>query len=168
MICNISKYLERPPIYTQSDVEFWNDKHISKQMLKAHLDPSYEGASRKLEFIEKSVRWIEKVVPSTTYRQLLDIGCGPGLYAERFAMAGFQVTGIDFSERSIEYAQKSANTRGLEISYKYQDYLKLNINSDFDFATLIYCDYGALSTQNRRTVMQESACGTSTPLAPHS
>jgi len=149
VIYNISKYLERPSIYTQSEVEFWNDKHISKQMLKAHLNPSYEGASRKLEFIEKSVRWIEKVVPSTTYRHLLDIGCGPGLYAERFAIAGFQVTGIDFSERSIEYAQKSAKKQGLEISYKYQDYLNLDIDNAFDFATLIYCDYGALSTQNR-------------------
>ena len=155
MIYNISKHLERPPIYTQSDVEFWNDRHISKQMLKAHLNPSYEGASRKLEFIEKSVQWIEKIVPPTTYRQLLDIGCGPGLYAERFAMAGFQVTGIDFSERSIEYAQKSAKKRGLEISYKYQDYLNLDIDNAFDFATLIYCDYGALSTQNRQTVMQK-------------
>ena len=39
-------------------VEFWNDEYISEQMLKAHLDPEFDGASRKLDFIEKSVAWI--------------------------------------------------------------------------------------------------------------
>jgi SAM-dependent methyltransferase len=154
MINNIIEYLERPEIYKQSDVNFWNDKHVSKQMLQAHLDPLYEGASRNIDFIESSVKWIQETIPSSTHHKLLDIGCGPGIYAERFAMAGYQVTGIDFSERSIEYAQNSAKKHGLEIMYKYQDYLKLDINSIFDFATLIYCDYGALSTLNRQVIMQ--------------
>jgi len=154
MFNNINSFLERPKVYTPNDVNFWNDKHISDQMLKAHLNPFYEGASRKVNFIEKSVTWIKKIVPPSKYCQLLDIGCGPGLYAERFTMAGFQVTGIDFSERSIDYAQNSAANQGLNIVYKYQDYLELDVSNIFDFATLIYCDYGALSTQSRQIVMQ--------------
>ena len=47
--------LRKPPIYTKSMVEFWNDEYISEQMLKAHLNPEFDGASRKLDFIEKSV-----------------------------------------------------------------------------------------------------------------
>lgn len=47
--------LRKPPIYTKSMVEFWNDEYISEQMLKAHLDPEFDGASRKLDVIEKSV-----------------------------------------------------------------------------------------------------------------
>ena len=47
--------LRKPPIYTKSMVEFWNDEYISEQMLKAHLDPEFDGASRKSDFIEKSV-----------------------------------------------------------------------------------------------------------------
>ena len=154
MFNNISKILERPKIYTQSDMDFWDDEHISKQMLIAHLNPLYEGASRKLDFIETSAAWIKKTVPPAKYRQLLDIGCGPGLYAERFAMAEYQVTGIDFSKRSINHAQNSAANQGLEIVYRYQNYLELEDNNAFEFVTLIYCDYGALSTQNRRKIMQ--------------
>ena len=69
--------LRKPPIYTKSMVEFWNDEYISEQMLKAHLDPEFDGASRKLDFIEKSVAWITERIPPADYPLLLDIGCGP-------------------------------------------------------------------------------------------
>lgn len=146
--------LEKPPLYTKTKIPFWDDEHISKQMLKAHLDPDYEGASRKLSFIEKSVCWIKNTVPSASYKRLLDVGCGPGIYAEKFAQEGYQVTGIDFSRRSIEYATNSAKEKNTDICYLCQDYLKLDLNKSFDFATMIYCDYGALSTEDRKTILR--------------
>ncbi len=51
------------------------------------------------------------------YPLLFDIGCGPGIYAEKFARQGYYVTGIDFSKRSIDYAKNSALKQGLDISY---------------------------------------------------
>lgn len=154
----ISKALEKPKIYTPSDINFWDDEHISKQMLKAHLDPAFEGASRKLEFINKSVEWITESVPPSQYHCVLDLGCGPGLYAERFANVGFDVTGIDFSKRSISYAKNSASCKRLNITYQCQNYLEVDFNSTFDFVTLIYCDYGALSAQDRQKIMQKVFC----------
>ena len=154
MFDSICKTLELPALYKETEVAFWDDDYISKQMLKAHLNPTFDGASRKLDFIEKSVSWIKEIVPSKSYQYLLDIGCGPGLYAERFAMEGYAVTGVDFSRRSICYAKNSAQKAGLNIRYLYQNYLTLNIAKQFDLATMIYCDYGALSTKNRRIVLQ--------------
>ncbi len=147
------KALAKPPLYTKTKVAFWDDEHISKQMLKAHLDPEFEGASRNLKFIEKSVSWIKEMVSPQNYPLLLDVGCGPGIYAEKFSKEGYQVTGIDFSKRSIDYAQKSALQQKLNITYLYQNYLDMNLQQEFDFATLIYCDYGALSTQDRQIIM---------------
>lgn len=69
----------------KTKVAFWDGPHISKQMLKAHLALDYEGASRKQSFIDRSAAWISALVPSMNYPLLLDIGCGPGLYAERFS-----------------------------------------------------------------------------------
>lgn len=85
---NLIASLRKPSIYTKSTAEFWNDEYISKQMLKAHLDPDFDGASRKLDFIEKSVAWITEQIPPADYPLLLDVGCGPGIYAERFAQRG--------------------------------------------------------------------------------
>lgn len=64
------------------------------------------------------------------------------------------MTSVDFSERSIVYARDSAKRNGLDISYIYHDYLDLELNSCFNFITIIYCDYGVLTERKRRTVMQ--------------
>ena len=48
----IIEALKKPAVYTPSGTAFWDDDYISGQMLKAHLDPDFEGASRKLLFIE--------------------------------------------------------------------------------------------------------------------
>lgn len=155
MYSDIFTHLERPVIYQQSEANFWDDEYISKHMLEAHLDPDFEGASRKLSFIEESVQWISEILPSSVYPRLLDVGCGPGLYAERFSKTGYKVTGIDFSKRSVKYAADSANKQGLDISYLYQDYLKMDYDNVFDLATFIYCDYGALSTENRAAILRK-------------
>lgn len=147
--------LKQPSLYQQSEANFWTEQHISKQLLKAHLDPTFEGASRRLSFIEESVKWISETVPSVRYPELLDTGCGPGLYAERFRKAGYNVTGIDFSKGSIEYARDSAEKQNLDITYVYQNYLTMDYENRFDLAAFIYCDYGALSIENRAIILKK-------------
>lgn len=149
----LNQYLIRPPIYTAGESSFWVDEHISKKLLETHLDPEDELASRKPAFMKKSVRWIAEAMPPSTYPNLLDVGCGPGLYAQKFAKAGYTVTGIDFSRRSIEYARDAANKQGLPITYLHKNYLEWEEQNTYDAAAMIYCDYGALSTSNRKQLM---------------
>lgn len=155
MYDELRKLLELPALYQETESAFWDDDYISKQMLQAHLDPDFNGASRTLDFIEKSVSWIKKILPPQGYPSLLDLGCGPGLYTERFTACGYKVTGVDFSRRSISYARQSAEENGLDINYFHQNYLTLNLDAHFDLATMIYCDYGALSEANRRIVLRQ-------------
>lgn len=51
-------------------------------------------------------------------RRVLDIGCGGGLLAERFASNGAFVTGIDLSPVAIEAAKRHSAENGLEIDYR--------------------------------------------------
>lgn len=155
MTHNLFEGLKKPALYEETKIKFWDDEYISKQMLKAHLDPEFDGASRKMQFIEESVSWIGRLVSPDSFPSLLDIGCGPGIYAERFTQLGFQVTGVDFSKRSIQYAEHAAAEKDLDITYLYKNYLELDLQKKFDFCTLIYCDYGALSELNRKTVMNK-------------
>ena len=39
---------QKPAPFTPGEPLFWNDPHISSQMLKFHLDPNVEAASRQL------------------------------------------------------------------------------------------------------------------------
>lgn len=147
---NLKEYLKKPKLYVPNKYAFWDDEHISESMLKAHLNPDEDGASRKHLFIESSVNWIAKIAPPLNYPFLLDLGCGPGLYAERFCDVGYIVTGIDYSKRSIAYANQQAKVHNREINYIYQNYLTLNIAEKYDVITLIYCDYAVLPVSDRQ------------------
>lgn len=156
MFKELCKYLNKPIIYAPSTSAFWDDEHISKKMLEAHLNPSWDAATRNHLFVDKSAQWISKLVPPSQYKYLLDLGCGPGLYAERFNKAGYIVTGIDFSKRSIAYAKEQASINKSNIEYYYKNYLTIDYKEKYDVATLIYCDYAALSFKDRVTLLKKT------------
>lgn len=142
----------RPTAYMPSAQPFWSDAHISGRMLEAHLNPEINAATRKLSFVEESVRFISSLGVSG---DLLDLGCGPGIYADLFDDAGFRVTGIDFSERSIAYARQQAAKKGKTINYIKEDYLSLAFEEAFDVITLIYCDFGVLAPDIRLRLLKK-------------
>ena len=84
---------------------------------------------------------------------ILDLGCGPGLYAERLAQAGFQVTGVDFSQNSIDYAVDQARAKQLSIQYRCQDYLELDDQAQYSAVLLIYGDFCPLSPEQRAKLL---------------
>ena len=146
----INKKPEPFECYTR--LELWNDEHISKGMLEAHLDPFTDWASRNRTFMDKSINWIISHFNIGKSSVIIDFGCGPGLYTIGFAEAGASVTGLDFSERSIDYARQRARDEGLGIDYILQDYLEFSSEKKFDLITMIWCDYSALSP-NQRSIL---------------
>ncbi len=155
MIKNLTRFLKKPPLHTQSTNQFWDDEYISQFVLESHLNPDVEAASRKPEFLDKSAAWIAETAPPSRYTNLLDLGCGPGLYAERFSRTGYFVTGIDFSKRSIEYANSQTDIQKSGVNYLYQNYLTIDYDNRFDVITLIYCDFGVLSTKDRASLINK-------------
>ena len=154
MYAQLKQLTRKPALYEKGTMPLWTDEHISKGMLEAHLDPDWDSATRKHSFVTESVAWIATIAPSGTHYDLLDLGCGPGLYAERFHEAGYQVTGVDFSERSIAYAKDSARDKGLPITYHLRDYLTLDFIEQFDLVTIINYDFGVLSTDDRASLIR--------------
>ena len=139
--------------YTASDL--WTDEYTSKQMLSYHLNENIDVSSRKAAFINKSVDWIAShfnIVPDT---KIADFGCGPGLYASRLAKRKAQVTGIDFSKRSIEYAQSEAKKEGLGINYVNQNYFDFETDDKFDLIIMIMCDFCVLDPEKRNLMLQK-------------
>ncbi|MGM0386424.1 MAG: class I SAM-dependent methyltransferase [Actinomycetota bacterium] len=159
MFDRLDELLAPPPMDASDGPSFWLDEHISGELLQVHLDPDEDLASRKPAFMDRSVRWIAQAAPPDRYPRLLDLGCGPGLYAERFAAAGYEVTGVDFSRRSIDHARDSARRHGLPITYLCDDYLSMELPGTHDFAAMIYCDYGVLSAADRQHLLRKVRAG---------
>jgi SAM-dependent methyltransferase len=144
---------KKPSPFEPGEAQFWDDPHISKMMLAAHLDPNTDAASRRPEVIERSSEWITGVLELNAGDAVLDLGCGPGLYASHLAQMGLRVTGLDLSPRSIEYAREQACERGLDIEYNVGDYLELDEDESQDAVLLIYGDICVLSAEKRRLLL---------------
>jgi cyclopropane fatty-acyl-phospholipid synthase-like methyltransferase len=139
--------------YTASDL--WTDEHTSEQMLSFHLNEDIDVSSRNAAFIDRSVKWIVSRFNVDVGTKIADFGCGPGLYATRLAQRQADVTGIDFSKRSIQYAQEVATREGLSIHYVNQNYLEFETDDRFNLILMIMCDFCALSPTQRRKMLSE-------------
>ena len=145
----------KPTLYEPSSAPFWDDEHISKHMLEAHLNPDIDAASRNHEFIQKSVCWIANYCKVQPGMKLLDLGCGPGIYDEKLYKEGFCVTGIDFSHRSIDYAIQHAEENHMDIRYIYLNYLEIDYQEEYDVIILVYCDLGVLPVEDRKILLRK-------------
>jgi cyclopropane fatty-acyl-phospholipid synthase-like methyltransferase len=133
--------------------ELWTDPHTSEKMLALHLDPAVDAASRNRGFLDRSADWIVAHFGLVRGSKVADFGCGPGLYAQRLARQGVDVTGIDFSENSLRYARNEAAREGLQIEYAQADYLDFDTEHRFDLITMIMCDFCALSPEQRAVLL---------------
>jgi SAM-dependent methyltransferase len=118
-------------------------------MLNYHLSQDTDLASRRLDSIDRVVEWIDAQL-GLSERSVCDLGCGPGLYTQRFASRGAKVTGVDFSAHSLDFAE----TQGPQsIRYIEADYLTDDLPTGFDVVTLIYTDLCALSPKKRKMLL---------------
>jgi 2-polyprenyl-3-methyl-5-hydroxy-6-metoxy-1,4-benzoquinol methylase len=143
---------EKPDLYEKGDAIIWTDEYISTKLLELHLDPGIDSASRMPESINRTLELIGTFCGDSP-KSILDLGCGPGLYLEPLAAKGHQCTGVDFSERSINYARNQATKKGLDITYLCQDYLELDFDRQFDLILLIYTDLCVLLPEERSELL---------------
>ena len=133
----------KPVLFEKSGHNIWTDPYIQQQILKDHLDPQSDGASRKQESVLKIVDFILQHTKPQSH--LLDLGCGPGLYTSLLADKDYMVTGIDFNKASIEYAIGKRE----EINYILGDYINNYPMGKYDAITMIYCDMGTHPDSDR-------------------
>jgi len=95
----------------------WDDPALSRRLLEVHLDPNTPLASRPPAVIDQHITFLRTLVsghfPEEQAPRLLDLGCGPGLYCQPLARAGWHTVGVDFGPASIDHARQEAAREGL-------------------------------------------------------
>lgn len=89
-------------------------------------------------------KWLEitslyKQKYQVTGSTLLDLACGTGELSCRFAMQGYDVTGVDLSEDMLAVAKVKSEKEGFNIPFFQQNMVELEGLGQFDFIT-IFCD----------------------------
>jgi SAM-dependent methyltransferase len=134
----------QPPVPWRDGANLpWDDPAFSERMLAQHLDQSHGAASRPLREIRAQVQQMTAWLDLKAGDRLLDVTCGPGLYAAEFARPGVAVTGIDFGPASIAYARKTCAE--LPCRFIQGDVREMDLaGNDFDAAIYLYGQFTVL------------------------
>lgn len=144
-----------PTPWGEADNIPWNDPAFSERMLREHLSQAHNAASRRAATIDEHVRWIDGQLARRPSR-ILDLGCGPGLYASRLAQRGHQCTGVDYSPASIAYAREVAEREHLTCTYVEADIRLAEIDQTFDLVMLISGELNVFSRPSAHTVLNNA------------
>jgi SAM-dependent methyltransferase len=155
LIPRVIDLMRKPVVFEPGEALFWNDPHIAQEMLKAHLDPSHDAASRRPQTIESTTNWLIEHLCLQSGDTILDLGCGPGLYAVPLAGHGMNVTGIDYSQNSIDYARSISKELHLPITYLHQDFLTIDYESQFDLVLQVYGELCVFSPSLRDQLLRK-------------
>ncbi len=126
-------------------------------MLEEHLSQAHDAASRRSEIIDRHVGWIHAEILSQTPGRILDLGCGPGLYAHRLATLGHQCTGIDFSPASVAYAKEEARRGLLAIHYEHDDIRAAKFPDGQDLVMLVSGELNVFSPADAGRILSKAA-----------
>ncbi|WP_160691127.1 methyltransferase domain-containing protein [Clostridium sp. C2-6-12] len=153
LINEIKEKSKKLALFNKEGGNIWTEEYIARQMLEAHLNPEFDGASRRSSIIEQTVDFLDKKILRRE-SSILDLGCGPGLYAEKLCRKGHKVTGIDFSENTICYAKENAKRENLNIDYKCEDFFNLKYSEEYDAVIQSYGEINTFSDEERDRLLK--------------
>jgi ubiquinone/menaquinone biosynthesis C-methylase UbiE len=110
---------------------YWNER-LHDLAIVRHPVGTPEFFEDLWEYHFDKQRHLSKVLHYATYKdkQVLDLGCGMGTDALRFAQEGAFVTGVDISERAIELAKRNFSLHGRKARLMVMDGRRLEFDDN--------------------------------------
>ncbi len=136
----------------------WDEPGFSERMLREHLDESHGAASRQRAERTAQIEWLWQKLRLQPGHKLLDVTCGPGLYAVEFAKRGIEVKGIDFSPAAIAYARQVAEREGVNgrCHFHQQDIRRMKVTGNaFDAAILLYGQLAVFRREEAEAILAD-------------
>jgi SAM-dependent methyltransferase len=129
----------------------WHDPDFSQRMLREHLAQDHDAASRRMTIIDLHVAWIHREVLGEKQSAVLDLGCGPGFYADRLSRLGHTVTGIDISPASIDYARQHYSG-----TFILGNVLTQDLEAGYDLAMMVYGELNAFAPADAASIIDRA------------
>ncbi len=150
---DLIKRSQSPAPWREGEKIPWNDPDFSRRMLREHLNQKHDAASRRASKIKKHIRWIQATVLAQTPAHILDLGCGPGLYAAELATLGHTVRGIDFSPASFDYAVKHAPPG---CTFTLGDIRTTDFGAGYDLVMFIFGEFNVFKPEDAALILQKA------------
>jgi SAM-dependent methyltransferase len=145
-----------PAPWAEGDNIPWHDPAFSARMLAEHLSQDHDAASRRAATIERQIAWLHRAVLGGRPTNVLDLGCGPGLYTSRLARLGHTCTGIDYGPASIAHARVEATAQGLACRYHHSDIRDADYGTGFGLVLLIFGEFNVFSRADASRILAKA------------
>jgi SAM-dependent methyltransferase len=145
-----------PAPWREGDNIPWHDPGFSARMLREHLTQEHDAASRRMEKIDRHVAWIHEAILSRAPADVLDLGCGPGLYTSRLAALGHRCRGIDYSPASIRYAREQADALQLACRYVERDVRDADFGSGHALVMMLFGEPNVFRPEDLRAILRRA------------
>ena len=106
-------------------MEWWRDLYNRQIYFELYEEQDTALAPRQ---VEEAIQLLRIKPPA----KILDVCCGYGRHSIEFAKRGFDVIGVDISEKQIKRAKEIAGN--MAISFQVADVRELNFRNKFDVA----------------------------------
>lgn len=106
--------------------------------------PLYEKlyANRDQEEAHRLINFLDETIPLRSDLKILDFGCGRGRHAIELARKGYQVWGVDLSERAIKTAKQKADQENLDrVHFRVGD-IRDPLPQKFDVVLNLFTTFG--------------------------
>lgn len=145
-------YIKKPHKFENSPDNIWTNEKLSSLVMSSYFDSSIYGGSYSEEFRNESLDFINLYLQKGS---VLDIGCGPGLYANKLAELNYSVTGIDISQSAIKYARNYAKENDIKVNFEKSDIFSYTPTQSYNNVLLIYYIYSFFSPSKRKILLEK-------------
>ncbi|MDO5835441.1 MAG: class I SAM-dependent methyltransferase [Methanobacterium sp.] len=108
----------------------WYQELFSNYAEKYEAETFTQGTLKEVNFIELEINHDKNC-------KILDVGCGTGRHAIELKKRGYQVTGVDLSEKMLGKARENAKHAGVGIDFIQADARDLPFQEEFDLVMMI-------------------------------
>ncbi len=116
------------------DMNWWEEV-FDESYGKHFLEPFEEKAEEEVDFIVDILGLPENA-------KILDLCCGLGRHSLRLAKKGYNVTGVDFSQRYLEIAKERAKKKVINVDFIQGDMKTLTFREEFDAVINMFTSFG--------------------------
>jgi SAM-dependent methyltransferase len=106
---------------------------------------------------DAEVASLVKLLELDSPMRILDLACGFGRHANRLAVLGHSVTGVDFTPGFLEIARQKAAEMGVQVDYRQGDMRQLGFVEEFDRVLLLFTSFGYFEDDENAQVLENMA-----------
>jgi len=151
-VASLAARKKPPRPFIDTDNLPWHDPDFSRRALREQLNQNHDSGTRSEPVIREHVKFIMEQLKLKPGDTVLDLTCGPGLYAKHLSAQGCSVIGIDISPAAIEYAKQLSIP---DCEFILGDVRTVDYPPNVDGVLLIYGAFNTFSPDDGQLVLKK-------------